>query len=769
MSTSQSHDPSLLDRTNLRELVHVSSPAPYPHDAAVSGISEAFDSCDDLRGACPQDPFAYYKAFLNANVSTAIGTNDDGASHPMHSMHPVYPVSLEARTTHDLADQQQIRARPAPYNAAVRYSNRLNGLPLSTIVEQGSYSTLNSNGSPSSVGRYPSIRVINEISPNTYTYRASQSLDETPLRRIEEVVAQGQHTRKGIPAHPGLEDDRIVFDPQPITSTPIKSSPPGHQASDIYQTPSTDDDLEGRGLKGFLRGVLHNVRGSSRHDRPQSSSVTTTPAFRQGGLATNRSSSGVQYEENDSASANLKKNRIGVSASLPHDRPESEARTRISLGIDRERSSRSYPPILHLPPASSDINAELASPHFLPPPHSSPSPERAPSTTPRDTARERSLSDTHTPSLCSRENLSTRYTFDGVPLHRINTPSLREYDRAREASICSTASTTYSGTVLGIDLDLKQEHASVARPSPTPVWSGPRQPIGPSARRQKPAATTPRTPHSITSSALPVLLPLAAASGIVRQNHATAQTSFFSPSGNLIQAENSSSPAVSPSLNGQTRPMTNCHNILSINPMGESPIRPAPVPLTTPPPTTRAPLPAYLRHHHNYQHPAHSHIVPQQPRMGIDMILTPSPNVKGCGGVVRRRSLQPRSGVPQSQPQPRQQGSIQDYRRSNRFTFCSSLVQLRDLSLDNLTSCMRGPSTQVGNGIVVGRVRGVEGGARASKPHHTLTGKLGPLAGHALRVCFCQPWDGDEDTDGVRARHAGACKGSADAGLRSPC
>lgn len=750
MSTPlQPHSSSLLDRTNRRAPVHGPSSAPYPPDTAGVKAADSFTSQTDMGHVHAQDPFAYYKAFLNTNtnVSSARGVNYDG-----NTCHP----SLEAQSSHYGGDHQQFRVRPIPYNVAVRFANRSNGNPLSTIIEQGSYSTLNSHGSPSSVGCYPSVKVNDTISPKHYSHRGSRSLDETALRKIEEDTYQEQHGSEDVNLHTRLEHECENFDKQCIAATPIKTDPCDRQLSEYPLTPNTENDIGVKGLKGFLRGVLYHLR-ASRHNGSRSSFVTNTLASngRGGRLDTKEDSSRAQHRSSEISNSSEKRNGPQVSAlsnSLPlrsspppQNLPESQARDRTSLSINTEadHSARYCPSIVHIPPAASDFDAESrSSPHFLQPPFSTSSPsEHAPSLTPRDVVREGYLAETYTPSQCSKDNLSARCIFDSVPLYRTNAPSLREYDNAREASICSTVSTTYSGTVLGIDLDLQQEypHPSVARHSPTPVCLAPPQTSDSSVSRHKQKNNVNKLPYSITSSALPVLLPLAAASGIVLSNRATPKLSFFSPSGNLIHAEYSSSPASSSTLphHSKSSPTIVYNNNIISNPLYEPPVRPALEPLTTPP-TTTAHLPAHLRHHHNYQHPAHSHIVPQRPKRSLD-ISDGGTHVKGCGGVVRTKSLRPHSGVKRpkgvKQPSPT--------KGPTRWYSCS-------VSKFAVPSFVRRHSLQFHNGIAIGRVKELKTreGDGASKPHLRLSGTFGPLVGHILRVCFCQPDLVDEGADG---------------------
>jgi hypothetical protein len=752
MSTcSQSHEYSLLDRLNYRERTYDPNSAPYSPDVAgLNAADSSISNAESGRGYA-QDPFVHYRAFLRTNVSSAWGVNDNGNTH--------HAVSLSAQSNQDCGDRQQFRVRPVPYNVAAHLMNRSNGIPLSTIIEQGSYSTLNSHGSPPSIDRYPPAKANDNLSPNQHPYGGSRSSHEIALRKIEEDNQHEQHVYKNIHSHVRLEDDCGVFDKQCIAAMPIRSSPCDRQLSEGFPTPDIDNDLASRGLKGVLRGVLHNVR-ASRRDRPWSSMANTSAYNSRGGrLDTKEDSSQPQRRNNENHRSSLDMNRprqdslLSSSSRLPQDFPKFEVEngTSLSINSDTERSAPYYPHILHVPPAASNFSHNPgSSPLFLQPPKTSSSPgEHAPSTVPHDVAREASLAGPYTPSRRSRDDLSACYTFDGVILYRSNAPSLKEYDWEREASICSTASTTYSGTVLGIDLDLKQEHAHTltARRSPMPVWFSPRQISGASIPTQRLKNDPAKLPKSITSSALPALLPLAAASGIVRPKHATPKLSFVTPSGNLIQTENGSSPISNSILphHSKSSPTTVYNNILS-DPVCEPPVRPALTPMTTPP-TTRASLPAHLQHHHNYQHPAHSHIIPQTPIRSFE-ISTDGVSVKGCGGVVRTKSLQPHSGV----KRPKGEKISDPGKKYKHWSWCTT-------SKLEMHSCVRRLSLRVQNGIAVGRAKGTGTGAvgEAQKPRRIFQGALDPLAGHALKLCVCQSDILEDDSDG--GTHAGSRKG----------
>jgi hypothetical protein len=287
-------------------------------------------------------------------------------------------------------------------------------------------------------------------------------------------------------------------------------------------------------------------------------------------------------------------------------------------------------------------------------------------------------------------------------------------------------------------------------------------------------ATEP-TRCSITSSALTSLLPIASASGIVQTNYNTPKISFYSPSGRLIQPECSSSPEANTSIRGASPTVTTSyynktiasskrHTLASIPYL--PPARPSLVPMTTPP-TTTAQLPAHLRHHHNYRHPEKSQIVP------CESLVESTPAVKGCDGIVRIDSLSPISGVLHSPHTKMKPNSNKRHRSSRSF--------IRDVKSDAnfyksrlihfaVQSCGT-TSVEMGRKRDRSMLRKqytthsdpMHPPAHGGKPLNRSTGKgsqpiqttsklrmnrkgdkeiLGPVTGHTLRICFCQPYDG---------------------------
>jgi len=284
----------------------------------------------------------------------------------------------------------------------------------------------------------------------------------------------------------------------------------------------------------------------------------------------------------------------------------------------------------------------------------------------------------------------------------------------------------------------------------------------------KPAAATENTRRSITSSALTSLLPIATASGIVQPNYNTPKISFYSPSGRLIQSEGSSSPETS-ALQYRGSPTVKTSNYNRTNRLTAQntltataclpPARPTLLPMTTPP-ISSAPLPVHLRHHHNYRHPERSQIE------SCESLLEQTPAVKGCGGIVRTSSFTLRSGTRHS-PHKNNKPSPQHKRHRSTKSIVHELkgdvsfYKSRYIALA-AQSCGPTPKSKktckklhkrhtVTNEKTAKRnaskpqdlyKHAATSGQSSQTTQHVDNSILGPLAGHALRICFCQPYDG---------------------------
>ncbi|KAF2178357.1 hypothetical protein K469DRAFT_336707 [Zopfia rhizophila CBS 207.26] len=706
MSTSQFHNSSLLDRTNDHDPVHTTREALTPVDATAFNLVSSPDKQIKSEWGDCRTSFDNCNLFLNWSLSSIASQKD-----LPHSIDSGVSCTIEEPGTGCIEDQQQPRTRPVPYSLTVRFTNRPNGTPLATIIEKGSYSTLNSHGSLLDDSRQnPSLKINSGSTPEHNSRRPSKSLDEMALHKIQEIA--NQEIDEVTNTQSSLNFNLRTPDPKKNAVLPINEVLSGRQHSEIPLPQTVDNVTDSKGLRSMLLGLLQNVQNASRRSRSFSSMTNQSTSETLWERSSTRETSHQTQHGDDQIAKNHPKRRavcnLGAADKPPpaspmpgQAAPEFVAEnSEWSLTVDCNISpSIKTTRLLHLPPTAAKSEAESSSTTLMHPSHfsslQSTCATSIPSTT-RDAVQEYILSGTPTLSSRSRDDLSTRYTFDGVPIHRSNAPSLREYDRAREASFCSSVSTTYSGTVLGVDLDLQQQPITTPR-SPTPVWflppftvqRGGKTPEACYTHEQAPA-TVPvhASSHSITSSALPILLPLAAASGIVRTNYATPHLSFYSPSGNLIQAEENIQPPEESSS----------HKSLSAL---DPPARPALLPATTAS-TPTVPLPAHLRHQHNRHHHTHTHTIPQT-------VITSG--IKGCDGVIRRKSLQPRSGVRRSASGPRSPN--QQHQTGSRSPFNAG------------ASCAR-----------VGRRH------KRSSTVECIELGAGPTIGRTLRICFCQPWDG---------------------------
>jgi hypothetical protein len=188
------------------------------------------------------------------------------------------------------------------------------------------------------------------------------------------------------------------------------------------------------------------------------------------------------------------------------------------------------------------------------------------------------------------------------------------------------------------------------------------------------------------------------------------------------------------------------------------PPRPSLRPMTTPP-TSSAPLPAHLRHHHNYRHVEQSQI--DSTISSTESFIVPALAVKGCGGIVKSGSFTFRIGIRPSHDKTRPQPHYRRHRSARSFTedlgYELKFYRAR-LITTIVTSC-----TTEGKGKALRKRQASHRRAAAtayiSMPQNATTaaaagkkrvhdrkrddvGLLGPLAGHALRICFCQPYDG---------------------------
>ncbi|OAG12292.1 uncharacterized protein CC84DRAFT_98854 [Paraphaeosphaeria sporulosa] len=747
------------------------------------GLCQARDLVDGGNPTLPpgQDPFAYYKAFRNTDASST--SSSQGADQHGGGATRSQP-GANAQSALGCAEQQQNRSRPVPHSVAVRLATQSNGVPLPTIVEQFSISTLNSHGSLCSVGRFPSIRAVEDAS-----HGHTRSLDDGALRRIQEEDRDEQTVSS---------DANINIQPKVKWGTRSKSyhtkaTAAGSvsltaQKSPIPQTPELNLNVEPKSLKGFIRGVLTKVRGNTR-DRSRSSSGTNV-------LMTDQWSDVSPSAQTDKTTAMIPDSQeplpfVSATTSLlqptpssPHhvsepqvisaSSPKSKATTlpngftSQSHGSTSTSETETAPVGLHLPliPDLSRFqfgNEVLPSVCSVAPP-------------PRDAVLDHVRHAATTVLGRSRNKLATRYTPEGAFILCNDEGSLDDFVRnaSRNASFCSTMSTSYSGTVLGIDLDMQHDFPHPTRRSVTSVWFSPKEP----ARTQETPKPTlqlegakPLRPCSITSSALTSLLPIAAVDGIVQQNLAVPQLTFYPPPRNLTQAQ-STSPTPTPTwtsrshsesnFSGTTTPKTSYYNGAT-SPSAQSALsaavaspsaRPALVPLTTLPHSI-APLPEHLRHHHNYHRVDKSSIGSAcdfETMLPSQIAMINDSQVLGCGGMVQPANLDPHSGVLQHPP------------KRSRIGQSMSCLRVRDrnrLAINTWSSLASNSSRERRGRTPAKKIRKKGKILQTRRVPHidTVPDKdvIGPAAGHALRVCFCQPYDGvDRQTTGVGCGGAAA-------------
>ncbi|KAF2471857.1 uncharacterized protein BDR25DRAFT_354361 [Lindgomyces ingoldianus] len=741
MSTCQFPYSSLLDRTNNRDPVYDPSLASEVAIAAAftAGVLPNYDAQfgrEHLQDSFQSYEFIPHRDLLLQDFQSDEFQLDEGKTSQS---------TARKTSAHCVETRQQDRGRPIPYNLAVRYANRPNGTPLSTIIERASYSTLTSHPSLLSVHRrHPSLRSNNNMTPDY----PSRNFDEMALDNILEDTSQEQDMDASLDANKEPEVGPEMSDPALRTATPhIELNFQDCQPPDAALTfQNVENDGNPKGVRGMLRGLFQNVRGSSRHSRSLSS-ISHRP---QGGFR----GEGVNDQEfldygnaiDDLGSAAKSQsgrplahrpvvgdNRLASRGVQPHSALEVEAMTG-----NQPFSLSSDPPDVKLPtaqicyrrPPFTKFEFESDSVPYIPLPSQL-------STSLNDCSvfassvicsAEQEYVPSGTPTLSdrNRDDLSTRYTSDGVTLLRSNAPSLNEYDQARDASFGSTLSTSYSGTVLGVDLDLQPQLPPIPRSS-TLAWFSPEptdqedivsEPTDNKNQKGNAVDSKLTLPHSITSSALQALLPLAAASGIVRPNYATPHLSFYSPSGHLIQVDEESSSA------NPSHPYK--------QPTFEPLARPTLLPATTPP-SPRARLPSNLRQqrHHCHRHQTHTHSVPQ---------TVVRSDIKGCDGMIRTNSLQPRSGVRRSVSHPNPNPSPKPSKR--KHTKHNSLPWNRSRCKSAAVTSVSTPASNITLTRDRKKLQKKRKPAVATTARGSSVSELGPAVGFSLRVCFCQPWDG---------------------------
>jgi hypothetical protein len=760
MVTSQPHIPRLLDRTNNRDPGRDPELSMSSIQADIATFCRSWPQAERDSATTP-DAFAYYKAFQDTDGMNILSASSEDGLQCNKRCCSAPPELLDT-------NEHYVRTRTISCGATVRLPNRPHTIPLATIIEQGSHSTLQSHGSLLSISRRCSlVHPIDAIPSVSHCHRTSRNLDETALQRIQEHTNQHSSLDDEIDdcASPNLESKWACSVPN--VPTPHNSGQCQCHGSSVHSPPTWEDNIEDRGLKELFRGVVQHVRGASHCSVPSTSTSTSRSASTE-----TRADRMEGFQNSSPPMSNIPSQPLcssngEYSALVPAltevgqlDRRQmpTNAEQRGRWVSSANQSKLYVPTIRHVPPSKPEDDAEpVAGPHFLQPlPHLTiPLREaRSSSSFMQSLSKQYLLPEPWTLSSRSRDDFSPGCTLDEVPPFRHNPPSLREHDRSREPSFCSTVSTSYSGTVLGIDMDLQQELPQTMRRTSTPVRLG----------------TLP-TPKAITTSALPVLLPLAAASGIVTRNHTTPQLSFFSPSGNLIQAEENA--CGSPTANTTQA----SHSTFSPFPkVREICARPAIVPLTTPP-QSFMPLPQHLKKQQTRSRHSQSHIVPTLP--DTNAVSVPG-DLKCCDNVAERHSFTLRSGARRSSPDHSKAPFItHDPTGPNSYSPMSCRSTSR-LLFRAVVSCTPSPNRtkKARKGI---KYRATDAGGLMRRRDAEHRSEIGPRAGWATRIGFCQPWNGAGDTatqrhtanvqtEGGREKvHAVCCDGRRAAAVLVSC
>lgn len=745
----------MLDRTNIRDRAYGRPSAPTEADIAT--LNPSIPQARAARPEC-RATLDSHKTFMDTNDTSGSGentvpwNNGDGNT---------YPSSRRgAQGAYCVGEYGNGKGRP---DVTVRFANRSYGIPLATILEKNSHSTLQSHGSlPSITCRYAHAEPSNTTSSAVHSHRGCRSLDEMALQRIQEHASHEQDPDDRIDDHASPNVGPPVPCPGSV-SVPIRALAHRRQLSKGSDIHEVDNDNEGKGLKGLLRGVIQHVRGTPRRSEARSSIPDSSPPHTPGEpkdfMKSPSLHTATENENNESPASQSQAPEYSSSPiiecpELPsHEASEAwAADCKRSLSVT-ETSGRDLPSIWHVIPSCNTSSDELLPPSdFLHPVRTHSESFVHSGRTSLVSAVQDSIPSYYisgdssgSQSHRSRDDRPDRYTVDGTAIYRSTAPSLYDHDRARDISLCSTASTSYSGPVVRIDLDLQQGNSNSPCRSSTPVWFGI---PAPNQSQQKTERATPAPrhgpPHSITSSALPALLPIAAASGIVQPNQATRGVSFYSPSGNLIQADQNSRSHPS----SREPKTTHYHTVLSFSSGPSARPRPTTLPLTTPPQSSM-PLPPHISkpkqecHHQRIN----SQIIPET------VTSSSSSKVKGCGGVMQRaNSFTPRSGVRRSIVDPK---SKQPHKPNH------SSKRLSRFRFDAVASCTSRQTwrrkPQKGNLHPSDGRRKL--GCHGERRTCCNTSGLGPLAGRAFRVCFCQPWDGAGDPP---RRGAGPCPAMGD-------
>jgi hypothetical protein len=458
-----------------------SNPRPKCYRPVCAGmnLADAFNVPSQALQPSLQDPLTYYASFL----STGIPSGYDMIVSPQRD--DDYTCHTEVIGAQGPGSQRS-KVRAIASHMAVRMANRSNGAPLATIIEQVSYSTLSSRGSLLSVSRFPSIHLARGPSPARAAHRVSRNLDENTLDRIHMEAPQEHSRAHASGPYATLQDNgrsRLIVD----SSTPMKSI-----RQELPQSPRSQISDTGNENEGCFPDVLRNVRVASQ-TRSRSFLVTHTSNVEEREGRSEMSASSpphcqTQGEHNrprqgaclqSCGALNCTPGLFSATPSTPilasqaTNRKTSMTDPRLSASTPASKPTEQF----FLPPFESFTSIEhmsqvlapsvAGSSRVLPPSVRLVPPE------PRDVACLTATAGASTLSKECNDSHSAQNAFYGVPVTPDSTSSLHKHNCAKEvsrnASLCSTVSTSYSGTVLGVDLDVQFKTPESVRQSSSPM------------------------------------------------------------------------------------------------------------------------------------------------------------------------------------------------------------------------------------------------------------------------------------------------------------
>lgn len=650
---------------------------------------------------------------MQSGSSENSAPSSEGGNH----CHPVMP---KARSMHCDGEQIHPRRRAVPHNVAAHLSKWSNGIPLATITEHSSHSILHSHASLLTVDPQCACAYSGDNPPLAFrNERAPRGWRGAGLYNIQEHSNQGRERGEKIDYAAAKKSPSLSHNTSE-SPTPIDSHPPLQRILEAPQNEEAANQSEVKRLKENLRSVVGHIHSVSRHSKSRTSIMKANVIETQDDKVHTTKALGPPklYLENEAMPDGRRRHSCcisgdaGVLQLLPTEESDNCASLPEWSSSVAEASGHSLvamrltPPNRHVPQDDLPLDSQLL---LLPSHVNIPSKETPAPVTQRVIPRE-----PQTDVDRGGDDLSAKCTFGNIPVSQRSGSLPRNSYCTQAPSFTSTISTSYSGTVLGVDLDLQQDFESLTHRLPTPASNAP-------ARREAKTNYTENASNSIlqktiTSSALPVLLPLAVASGIVKTNHTTPFLSFCSPSGNLIQtAEASTSSASSVSYYRE--------ELLSSVPVTEIAVRPFIAPYSTPLHST-VPLPDHLKQKQEENRRINSQTIPR--------IITPS-NLNGCDGMIRKGSFTLRTGM-----RPTSTSTTTRSTTSNRKYFETNypLPTVARSRFQTEQSCVSFPSKGRHSSEQEHKAKS---GIRNHEVPKTHASELGPLAAWTLRVCFCQP------------------------------